>query len=191
MAVCDIFRRKKFNLDGPDGWRSYWHDIRKEPREFFSRQMGGGSCMVWAGFSWNGKTDIAFMNGKQNTQKYLEILESNLIPSKDRLGGENFIFQQDNARIHTSKEAENWFKEKRIQIFDWPSRSPDLNPMENLWGILARKVYSNGRQFQTVGELKKAIIYHWNEIENEVLENLISSMPERVFNVIQRGGYSI
>ncbi|XP_055938024.1 uncharacterized protein LOC129968197 [Argiope bruennichi] len=44
---------KKFNLDGPDGWRYYWHDLRKEPEIFSKRQMGGGSVMIWGAFSFN------------------------------------------------------------------------------------------------------------------------------------------
>ena len=42
---------KKFNLDGPDGYRHYWHDLRKEPLIFSKRHSGGGSVMVWRGFS--------------------------------------------------------------------------------------------------------------------------------------------
>ncbi len=37
---------KKFNLDGPDGHQYYWHDLRKEPKQIFSRIQGGGSAMV-------------------------------------------------------------------------------------------------------------------------------------------------
>jgi IS30 family transposase len=48
---------KKFNLDGPDGYRHYWHDLRKEPLLFSKRHSGGGSLMIWAGFSSRGKTD--------------------------------------------------------------------------------------------------------------------------------------
>lgn len=44
---------KKWNLDGPDGLRYYWHDLRKEPRYFSKRNFGGGSLMVWGGgFLW-------------------------------------------------------------------------------------------------------------------------------------------
>jgi hypothetical protein len=41
---------KKWNLDGPDGFRYYWNDLRTEKKTFFSRQNGGGSVMVWAAF---------------------------------------------------------------------------------------------------------------------------------------------
>ena len=40
---------KKFNLDGPDGFHSYWSDLRKDEKIFSKRQFGGGSVMIWAG----------------------------------------------------------------------------------------------------------------------------------------------
>ncbi|UMM13991.1 hypothetical protein L5515_001994 [Caenorhabditis briggsae] len=42
---------KKFNLDGPDGFNSYWHDLKKDPLHFSKRNFGGGRLMVWGAFS--------------------------------------------------------------------------------------------------------------------------------------------
>ena len=41
---------KKWNLDGPDGLKYYWHCLRNDPKVAFSRQNGGGSVMVWGAF---------------------------------------------------------------------------------------------------------------------------------------------
>ncbi|CAF4303451.1 unnamed protein product, partial [Rotaria magnacalcarata] len=43
---------KKINLDGPDGFSYYWHDLRKEEEIFSTRSLGGGSVMIWASFGW-------------------------------------------------------------------------------------------------------------------------------------------
>uniref|UniRef100_T1J3N2 Transposable element Tc3 transposase n=1 Tax=Strigamia maritima TaxID=126957 RepID=T1J3N2_STRMM len=69
---------KKFNLDGPDGWTHYWHDLRKEPEVFSKRQMRGGSVMVWGTFGFNGITDLAFITTRMNSQKYQEISKHQL-----------------------------------------------------------------------------------------------------------------
>ena len=45
---------KKFNLDGPDGYQFYWHDLRKEPQYFSKRAFCGGSLMIWVVIGWNG-----------------------------------------------------------------------------------------------------------------------------------------
>ena len=49
-------------------------------------------------------------------------------------------------------------KAKEIKIMEWPARSPDLNPIENLWGILAKEVYQDGRQFDRVSELRDCVM---------------------------------
>ncbi|GBN47824.1 hypothetical protein AVEN_87041-1 [Araneus ventricosus] len=82
---------RKWNLDGPDGNIKYWHDLRKEPRSFFSRQNGGGSVMVWAAFSFNGQVGLAFLDGRQNSPKYIETLENHLMPFAENIGGRNCV----------------------------------------------------------------------------------------------------
>ncbi|GBL60488.1 hypothetical protein AVEN_20700-1 [Araneus ventricosus] len=64
-------------------------NLRKEPRSFFSRQSGGGSVMVWAAFGFKGLEDLAFLNGRQNSPKYIETLENHLMPFAENIGGRN------------------------------------------------------------------------------------------------------
>ena len=99
------------------------------------------------------------------SEKYIELLEYVLLECCDDIGDENFIFQQDGASIHASKTTTEWLKSKNIETLPHPAVSPDLNPIDNLWGIMARRVYENGRQFQTVLELKNCIRDVWNNFE--------------------------
>ena len=128
------------------------------------------------------------MGEKQNSARYIIVLEKSLFPFLNHLDTNNPIFQQDNAAIHTSKLTKNWFKTKNIGVLDWPTKSPDLNPIENSWGILSRRVYKNKRQFENRETLKSCIEQYWNEIPSETLRKLIESMQNRCFKVIQRKG---
>jgi len=71
---------KRFCLDGPDGYRSYWADTRIPRRTFHKRQNGGGGVMVWGCFSARGKPELHFIRGRLNSVRYTEILADNLLP---------------------------------------------------------------------------------------------------------------
>ena len=87
-----------------------------------------------------------------------------------------------------------WFEDNGVHILDWPSCSPDLNPIENLWGILVRRVYGKDGQpiqFDTKGQLKRAITEEWSKIEGQLLEKLARSMFDRCLNVIRKNVWHI
>ena len=79
------------------------------------------------------------MVGKQDSAKYVEVRQSYLMPVADAHIGVRWIFQQDNAAIHKSRLTSEWLNEKQVHVTGWPARSQDLNPIENLWGILAMR----------------------------------------------------
>ncbi|KAG3198617.1 hypothetical protein PC128_g5931 [Phytophthora cactorum] len=65
---------KYFNLDGPDGYQYYLRDLRKEREIYSNRKSGGGSAFVWGAFSSKGTSELAFLEGKQNAEKYINTL---------------------------------------------------------------------------------------------------------------------
>ena len=131
---------KKFNLDGPDGYQFYWHDLRLEKESFYSRNHGAGAVMIWARISHDGLTDLAFLQGKQKSSDYIKVLENNLPPFAERMYGVHYVFQQDNAPTHTSKLTRTFFQERNINVLSWPAHSPDLNPIEYAWDKMLRLV---------------------------------------------------
>lgn len=62
---------------------------------------------------------------------------------------------------------------------DWPSRSPDLNPIEHAWDALGRRLTNCPMPPTTLFELKVALEQEWQRIPQELLDNLILSMPHR------------
>jgi len=182
---------KKFNLDGPDGLQYYWRDLAKEPQYYSKRQGGGGSVMIWAGFSSGGTTRLAFLQGKQDSAKYCSTLNDYLLPVAANIGGEAWILQQDNAPIHTSRHTKEWLEANNVRVLPWPARSPDLNPIENVWGWLVRRVYRNGRSYANARDLKASIQLAWNSMPQDYLNTLLMSMNKRCLEVATKKGRPI
>ena len=178
---------KKFNLDGPDGYSYYWHDLRKEERVLSRRHTGGGSVMIWASIGYQGKSPIVFLEGRMNANRYIDLLRQQT-NNFEAIAGDSFIFQQDNAPIHTAACVKKWLEENEVPCMPWPPRSPDLNIIENVWGLLAKDVYANRKQFDTKDELRAAIRTSWERIDQGTVKKLFDSIPKRIFEVIRLNG---
>ncbi|KAF9745489.1 Transposable element Tc3 transposase, partial [Nosema granulosis] len=147
---------KKFNLDGPDGYKYYWHHLNMKEITYSKRIQGGGGLMVWVGFCNNEKLTIQFIDIKMNSEAYCNMLKTPLKCFIDENKEKEYIFQQDNAPCHRAKKTTAWFLETNINLMTWPALSPDLNPVENIWSDMSRMVYSNGQQYHTIQSLKTA-----------------------------------
>lgn len=175
---------KRFTLDGPDCCSYYWHDVNKETIINPTRQNRGGGLMVWGGVSSRGKTKMCITNNKLNSKGYQDILNDFLLPELQP----NDEFVQDNASIHNSFSTTEWLKEKKIKKCSWPSKSPDLNIMENVWGYMVRNIYQENKHYNSVKELKEAVEKEWEALPMELIQNLLTSMPTRIFECIRRNG---
>ncbi|GMF38838.1 unnamed protein product [Phytophthora lilii] len=63
--------------------------------------------------------------------------------------GVDYVFQQDNASIHASRETKAFLQEQQVDTMVWPARSPDCNRIENVWSAMAARVYAHGRHSST------------------------------------------
>ncbi len=117
---------------------------------------------------------------------YQDILEQFMLPSADKLYGDaDLIFQQDLAPAHTAKGTKSWFNDHGVTVLDWPANSPDLNPVENLWGIVKRMRDTRPNNAE---DLKAAFKATWASITPQQCHKLITSMSRHIEAVIHAKG---
>ena len=118
-------------------------------------------------------------------ENYITILNENLkVSAVDPGLGRRFSIQQENDPKHKSKSVTAWLKKKSL-----PSRSPDLNQIENLWKKL--KIRIGRRQPKTLQQLEEVCVEEWNNIPTEVCANLVVNYRKRLVSVIKNNGHVI
>ena len=95
----------------------------------------------------------------------------------------------DNAPCHRAKIIRDWIDEKQINILEWPPNSPDLNPIENLFGLLKKKL--NKMKIKSKEELKEKIQEIWENFDKELCSRLVNSLPRRLELVFKQKGGNI
>uniref|UniRef100_A0A8R1EL02 DDE_3 domain-containing protein n=1 Tax=Caenorhabditis japonica TaxID=281687 RepID=A0A8R1EL02_CAEJA len=148
---------------------------------------GGGSVMVWGCFSDTSMGPLKRIVGTMNRYVYEDILENTMRPWARSNSGRSWVFQQDNDPKQTSGHVANWFRRRRVDLLEWPSQSPDLNPIEHMWEELERRLKrvraSNANQI--FAQLEAV----WKSIPMTVVQTLLDSMPRRCQAVIDAKGY--
>ncbi len=173
-----------FGNQGPRVWRKSGE--AQNPCCLKSSVKFPQSVMIWAAMSSAGVGPLCFLKSV-NAAIYQEILEHFMLPSADKLYGDaDFIFQQDLAPAHTAKGTKSWFNDHGVTVLDWPANSPDLNLIENLWGIVKRKMRDT--RPNNADDLKATVKETWASIPPQQCHKLITSMPRRIEAVIKAKG---
>ncbi len=147
--------------------------------------------MIWGAMSSAGVGPLCFLKTNVTAPVYQEILEHFMLPSADKLFKDaDFIFQQDLAPAHTAKSTKSWLNDHGVVcwccVLDWPANSPDLIPIENLRGIVKRKM--RNKRPKNADELKATVKETWASIPPQQCHKLITSMPRRIEAVIKAKG---
>ncbi len=174
-----------FGNQGPRVWRKSGE--AQNPCCLKSSVKFPHSVMIWAAMSSAGVGSLCILKSTVNAAIYQEILEHFMLPSADKLYGDaDFIFQQDLAPAHTAKGTKSWFSDHGVTVLDWPANSPDLNPIENLWGIVKRKMRDT--RPNNADELKATVKETWASIPPQQCHKLFTSMSSQIEAVIKAKG---
>lgn len=154
---------------------------RNDPKNCKSFSNDRRSLMFWGAIRSDGRKCLIKCPNTLNSSGYLKILEE--YDEKMHFG--DLIFMQDNAPVHKAKKVDDFFKERRWNILKWPAYSPDLNPIENLWAILKKRLQ---KQTITWENLEEKVMEIWNSIAQETVQKLYENYETRLKNVIKLRG---
>lgn len=171
----------------------YSKRVWRLPNERYSASCMTGTVkhdkkiMVWGCFAAHGVGNLCRIHGIMDKEKYRQILIRQMIPSSKKLfPGGHYVFQHDNDPKHKAKNILKYLQNKNINNLDWPSQSPDLNPIENLWIFLEKQV--TDRNPTDEDGLFKILRVGWKNLKPDFLMNLVESMPRRCQAVIDNDG---
>ncbi|GFU57977.1 transposable element Tcb2 transposase [Trichonephila clavipes] len=135
------------------------------------------SIMVWAGIMINGRTRLhVVVNGTMTGQRYIdEVLLPHVRLFRGAVG-DKFVFMDDNATCHRTLAVQDCLDSEGIQRLVWPVRSPDLNPIENVWDALGRQVAGRNYPPTNKNTLIRALTEEWDKLPQQLLDNVVQSM---------------
>lgn len=182
----------QFEVFKGDGKRYVWRNAQEkyDPKCLIPTfKSGQQSVMIWGCFTKNKLGPLVRLEGRITANIYIDVLNNYLLPFINSLENKNnYIFQEDNAPIHKANAVKKWEVENKITSLPWPAQSPDLNPIENLWDELDRKVRKHKPLPKNQDDLWQILQNEWLKLDESIYKNLVNSMSRRIAAVIENKG---
>ncbi|GFX69978.1 transposable element Tcb2 transposase [Trichonephila clavipes] len=142
------------------------------------------SIMVWVGIMVNGRTRLHVVaNGTMTGQRYIdEVLLPHVRLFRGAVG-DKFVFMDDTATCHRTLAVQDCLDIEGIQRLVWPARSPDLNPIENVWDALGRQVAGRNYPPTNKNTLIRALTEEWDKLPQQLLDNVVQKVWHDLWNV--------
>ena len=143
---------------------------------------------VWGAIGWAGTGNLKRVNGNLNAHAYQDQILADLRETGPLLAARrvHWIFMQDNAPAHAAASTRAFLEQRGISILEWPGNSPDLNPIEHLWGWVQNRL---PRLLpRNANELWQLVQREWRRVPTELVRRLFNSMPRRLAAVIEAEG---
>lgn len=160
---------------------------RLQPRSLKQRAKHPVKVHIWGGISARGATDIIMFTGIMDAQRLSRVLEVGLLPFLRSHYPDGHRLQQDNDPKHASKLIEDFFEEHGVNWWPTPPESPDMNPIENIWGSL-KQYLRNIYKPRNLDQLRDGIHQFWATLTPEVCQRYIGHLSKVILKVIQENG---
>ena len=144
--------------------------------------------MVWGAISCSSSLHLICIDERITSETYCHMFENDFFNQTEDQLPENFLWMHDNTIPHTAAATKAYLEERGINVITWPALSPDLNLIENIWGIMCQKLYANGKSYCNTNELWEVIVQTWHSLSIQVFWNLYNSMQRRMAQVLESNG---
>jgi hypothetical protein len=154
---------------------------KREDLPSIGRIQGGGfKVMFWGCFSKMGMGPLVAITGSMGAESYLKLLKDHFYPAYED-GIEDLVFMQDNAPCHKARQVMQFFEDKGIDTLPWPPQSPDMNPIENLWALMKRKL----KDYKTLPANRDELIARFTDIWYNLPEQTVDSLADSAFKRLE------
>ncbi|GMF54463.1 unnamed protein product [Phytophthora fragariaefolia] len=177
-------------LNGTTGKISVW----RRANEAFNKKCtvptfksSRKTLMVWSSISHKGVGTMHFCESSVSGAYYRSMLSDEIPLTRELLQLPTPTrFVQDGAPAHRAKATSAYLKELKLESMGHPPQSPDLNPIENLWGIMKAELHKTPAT--DLDDLREKLAMIWYKIPVGIVQKLIYSMPARLEAVRKEKG---
>lgn len=179
---------------GRTGKQWYYSDGARRlqyPHHFKQKtQGGGGRIMIWGCITYFGVGDMCWVEGNMNADYYEQVLRNYVISSRRwyNMNPATFIFQQDNARIHTTSNVKDYLQSAGITVLEWPANSPDISPIERVWAYIKHRLYSYPTHAASLQELFNRVEGIWTSLPARFIPKLYEELPAKMRMLVKTKG---
>jgi len=183
---CLFSDETSFSLFGYD--KKSWQDSGRS-REVHQKMKHPPKIHAWGCFSAKGFGKLALFEENLDSDLMIDIYKNVLLPSIPMCFGTKsprWILQEDNDPKHRSRKCTEWKINNQVQVMPWPTNSPDLNPIENVWALMKMKIATT--KPATLRKLSKEIQNIWKSFDEEYARRLVDSIKNRIYSCITTHG---
>lgn len=160
---------------------------RLQPRRLKQRAKHPIKIHIWGGISARGATRVIMFTGIMNAQRLAVIFEAGLLPFIEEKFRDGHRLYQDNDPKHASHHIENFFQTNNVNWWPTPPESPDLNPIENVWGSMKQYLRSQYKP-RNLEELKAGIERFWMTLTPHVCQRYIRHLKKVIPKIVEVQG---